>query len=76
MNYHAYTARNGKWELLTEPSVIWLGHLETSYDDAIEETEIARRSNVAGYVNIRFSDIRNDGADFLLIDTLLPIIKH
>ena len=74
MGYHIFKNYNGKWEYMIEPTSIWLGHIG-GYENEILPEEIIQRSPKKGFVKVKFSDIRNDGADFLIIDTLIRINK-
>lgn len=75
MVYNLYHNNNGKWELLIEPTSIWLDHIAPEDDDygvnSVEE--LIQKSDKNGYLKVKFSDVRNEGADFLLIDTLIQI---
>ena len=59
---------------MIEPTSIWLGHIG-GYENEILSEEIIQRSAKKGFVKVKFSDIRNDGADFLIRDTLIRINK-
>lgn len=75
--YNVYTYKNRKPQYLIEPSSIWDIHLDpqnhcgvyTSQEDIVE-------SYSSDSVKLKFSDVRNDGEDFLLIDTIVPILKY
>lgn len=77
MLYHVYTYKDRKPQYLIEPSSIWDIHLDpnnnfgvfTSKEDIVE-------SYSSDSVKLKFSDVRNDGDDFLLIDTIVPIQSH
>jgi len=76
MCYHVYTANNGKWKPLINPTPIWLSHIditEETKEGTITYNDIAQAYEKKGYVNIKFSDVRNNGEDFLLIDTLIQV---
>lgn len=77
MVYNLYHNGNGKWELLIEPTSIWLPHLDT--EDQIyggfTEQDLIQKSDKSGFLKVKFSDVRNEGEDFLLIDTLIQIPK-
>ncbi|MCM1440949.1 MAG: hypothetical protein NC131_17375 [Roseburia sp.] len=75
--YHAFTATNKKWKPLFEPTPIWLSHIKTEeLEGTITYEDIAQPFQMKGYVNIKFSDIRNNGEDFLLIDTLVQAVTY
>ena len=75
MGYHAFTNVNGKWRHIIEPTIIWLPHIapQDSLDYTIKKEDILQPSENAGFLKVRFSDVRNDGEDFLIIDTLIQI---
>ena len=76
MMYHVYTYRDGKPQYLYEPSSIWNTHV---YPDNSEGISVKLEDIIAPYtcdsVKVKFSDLRNNGEDFLLIDTIMPILK-
>lgn len=75
MFYHAFTNVSGEWQLLIEPTSIWLPHIDPQ--DSIygfyTEEDLIQSSDNSEFLRVKFSDIRNDGGDFLLIDTLIRI---
>jgi hypothetical protein len=75
MLYHVYTYKNGKPHLI-EPSPIWDIHLDPANNDrvSISQDEIVSKYSHDS-VKLKFSDVRNDGEDFLLIDTIMPILR-
>ena len=38
------------------------------------KTDIVTTSDHPATVKVKFSDVRNDGEDFLLIDTIVPLL--
>lgn len=74
IRYNVFTVKNKEWEYLIEPTSIFLGDIDITNSGTITSDEIAQRSKKKGFVNIKFSDIRNDG-EFLLIDTLIRVRK-
>lgn len=75
MCYHAFTNINGEWQHINEPTSIWLPHLDPQ-DSAYYTTrkeDILQPSEKPEYIKVKFSDIRNNGEDFLLIDTLIRV---
>ena len=38
------------------------------------KTDIVTTSDHPASVKVKFSDVRNDGEDFLLIDTIVPLL--
>lgn len=75
MCYHAFTNVNGEWQHIIEPTSIWLPHLDPqdSLSYRISKEDILQSSEDSGFLKVKFSDIRNDGEDFLIIDTLIQI---
>ncbi len=72
MGYHAFTNINGEWQHIIEPTSIWLPHLDPqdSIYYTIREDDILQPSEKSEFIKVKFSDVRNNGEDFLLIDTL------
>lgn len=75
-SYHVYTYINGEWQLLFEPQSIWLGHLDIDSRWKYTTEEDIVQSDNKDFVKVKLSDIRNDGDDFVLIDTLIRIIQY
>lgn len=75
MCYHAFTNKRGKWEHIIEPTPIWLPHLDPqdSISYRISKEDILQPSDNSGFLKVKFSDVRNDGEDFLIIDTLVML---
>lgn len=75
MRYHAFTNKRGKWEHIIEPINIWLPHLDPqdSISYRISKEDILQPSDNSGFLKVKFSDVRNDGEDFLIIDTLIML---
>lgn len=75
MRYHAFTNINGEWQHIIEPTTIWLPHLDPqdSIYYTIREEDILQPSEKSELIKVKFSDIRNDGEDFLVIDTLIHV---
>lgn len=75
MRYNLYHNNNGRWKMLIEPTPIWLPHIDS--EDKVygghSAEDLIQKSNKPGYLRVKFSDVRNDGGDFLLIDTLIRI---
>lgn len=76
MMYHVYTYKDGNPQYLYEPSSIWDSHV---YPNEYEGISIKLEDIVSPYscdfIKVKFSDIRNNGENFLLIDTIMPIIR-
>ncbi len=75
MRYHAFTNKRGKWEHIIEPTNIWLPHLDPqdSISYRISKEDILQPSDNSGFLKVKFSDVRNDGEDFLIVDTLIML---
>lgn len=75
MGYHALTNKRGKWEHIIEPTNIWLPHLDPqdSISYRISKEDILQPSEDSGFLKVKFSDVRNNGEDFLIIDTLIML---
>lgn len=75
MCYHAFTNKRGKWEHIIEPTNIWLPHLDPqdsiSYRNSKED--ILQPSEDSGFLKVKFSDVRNNGEDFIIVDTLIML---
>ena len=73
MCYHAFTNKRGKWEHIIEPTNIWLPHLDPqdSISYRISKEDILQPSDNSGFLKVKFSDVRNNGEDFLIVDTLI-----
>lgn len=78
MVYRLYHNEHGKWDLLIEPTPIWLPHLdpENKIYGGNTAQDLIQKSDKPGFLKVKFSDVRNNGEDFLLIDTLIQIPKH
>lgn len=73
MQYHIFTYKNGQWMTLINPTTVWLPHIDNTEDFPFTAEDIARPSTKKGQIHIRFSDVRNDGEDFLFIDTIVRV---
>lgn len=75
MCYNAFTNKRGKWEHIIEPTNIWLPHLDPqdSISYRISKEDILQPSENSGFLKVKFSDVRNNGEDFLIIDTLIML---
>lgn len=75
MCYHAFTNVNGEWQHIIEPTPIWLPHItpQDSLYYAIKKEDILQPSKTTNILKAKFSDVRNNGEDFLIIDTLIQI---
>lgn len=75
MCYNAFTNKRGKWEYIIEPTPIWLPHLDTqdSTSCRISKEDILQPSEDSGFLKVKFSDVRNNGEDFLIIDTMIML---
>lgn len=76
MMYHVYTYDQGKPKLLIEPTPIWDVHIAPeSYEGISINQEDIVTSYSCDSLRVKFSDIRNNGEDFLLIDSIMPILR-
>lgn len=75
MCYHAFTNINGEWQHIIEPTSIYLSHLDPQDRSCytIREEDILQPSEKSEFIKVKFSAIRNNGEDFLLIDTLIQV---
>lgn len=75
MCYHAFTNVHGEWQHIIEPTPIWLPHIDPqdSLYYTIKKEDILQPSKTTDFLKVKFSDVRNDGEDFLIIDTLIQI---
>lgn len=75
MCYHAFTNINGEWQHIIEPTSIWLPHLDPqdSISYRITKEDILHPSEDSGFLKVKFSDVRNNGEDFLIVDTLIML---
>lgn len=75
MCYHAFTNVNGEWQHIIEPTSIWLPHLDPqdSVSYRILKEDILQPSENSGFLKVKFSDVRNNGEDFLIVDTLIML---
>ncbi len=66
---------NGKWQHIIKPTTIWIPHLDPkdSIYHSISKEGILQPADDSGFLKVKFSDVRNDGEDFLIIDTLIKI---
>lgn len=78
MMYKVYTYKNKKAMFLYEPLSIYIPHLDPADNDFVTTSKdsLASKSSKPGFVNVKFSDVRNDGEDFLIIDTIVPLLNH
>lgn len=75
MAYNTFTYYKGAWTRLIEPTPIWLPHIDPSDESYGKYTaeDLVAKSKKRTKLRVKFSAVRNDGADFLLIDTLITI---
>ena len=72
MNYHLFTNQNGEWQHMIEPTPIYTPHL----DSLLTKDAIIQPTADKDILRVKFSDVRNNGEDFLIIDTLIRINPH
>ena len=76
MKYNIFSYVDGYWAQLIEPTSIFIPHIKYSDSDTsgiVKKEDLASRHRKKGYLNVKFSDIRNNGEDFLVIDTVMAI---
>ena len=76
MKYNIFSYVDGYWAQLIEPTSIFIPHVKYSDSDTsgiVKKEDLASRHRKKGYLNVKFSDIRNNGEDFLVIDTVMVI---
>lgn len=63
---------------LYKPRTIYLPHLDPEDNDFMTTSvdTLASKSSRPGFVNVKFSDVRNDGEDFLIIDAIVPLLRR
>lgn len=78
MMYKVYTYKNKQAALLYKPMPIYIPHLDPADNDFVTTSKdsLASKSSTQGLVKVKFSDVRNDGEDFLIIDTIVPILTR
>lgn len=69
-SYFIYSYNNGKWQYLINPICTYSPHF---YEDLNNGNDVAERTDNPTIIKVRFSDVRNNGEDFLIIDTLIQI---
>ena len=69
-SYFIYSYNNGKWQYLINPIWTYGAHF---YEELNNGNDVAERTDTPKILKIRFSDVRNNGEDFLIIDTLIQI---
>ena len=69
-SYFIYSYNNGKWQYLINPIWTYSTHF---YEELNNGNDVAERTDTPKILKIRFSDVRNNGEDFLIIDTLIQV---
>lgn len=69
-NYYIYTFSNGAWKCLINPVWTYSTHF---YDELRNGEDVAEKTSQTDFIRVRYSDVRNDGEDFLIIDTLIKV---
>lgn len=75
MSYNTFTYCKGSWSRLLQPFSIWLPHIDPddkTYGNNTPE-DLVSKSKKRNHLHIKFSDVRNNGGDFLLVDSLVSI---
>lgn len=68
--YFIYTYNNGEWQYLINPIWTYSTHF---YEELNNGNDVAEKTDNPNIIKVKFSDVRNDGEDFLIIDTLIQI---
>ena len=68
-NYFIYSY-NGKWQYLINPIWTYSAHF---YEELNNGNDVAEKTNNPNIIKVRFSDARNNGEGFLIIDTLIKV---
>ena len=68
--YFIYSYNNGKWQYLINPIWTYSVHF---YEELNNGNDVAEKTDNPSIIKVRFSDVRNNGEDFLIIDTLIQI---
>ena len=80
MAYNTFTFCDGFWSEFIPSFSVWLPHIES--EDTVSGryfynvADLVSKGNSNKTVHIKFSDVRNDGDDFLQIDTIISIPDH
>lgn len=69
-SYFIYSYNNGKWECLINPIWTYSTHF---YDKLNKGNDVAEKTDNPNIIKVRFSEVRNNGEDFLIIDTLIQV---
>lgn len=69
-SYFIYSYNNGKWQYLINP--IWTYSIHF-YEELNNGNDVAESTDNPNIIKVRFSDVRNSGEDFLIVDTLIQI---
>lgn len=69
-SYFIYSYNNGKWQYLINPIWTYSTHF---YEELNNGNDVAERTDKPNVIKVRFSDVRNNGEDFLIIDTLVKV---
>ncbi len=77
MMYKVFTYKNKHASFLYRPLPIYLPHLDPDDKDFMTtcKDSLASQSFSPGMVKVKFSDVRNDGIDFLVVDTVVPMLN-
>lgn len=76
MMYKVFTYKNKQASFLYRPLPIYLPHLDPDDKDFMTtcKDSLASQSFSPGMVKVKFSDVRNEGIDFLVVDTVVPML--
>lgn len=77
MLYNTFTFCDGCWAEFIPSFSVYLPHIEIKDFESGRyyryAADLVSKGNSNGFVHIKFSDVRNEGADFLQIDTIISI---
>ena len=74
MRYQVYTYKKRNATLLYDPLALYLPHIDSENESFYSsKEELVTHCDIPGMVRVKFSDVRNDGEDFLMIDSIVPI---
>lgn len=74
MSYNTFTFCDGYWSVFIPPFPVWLPHIER--EDPVSGhyyyngADLVSKGNSNGFVHIKFSDVRNEGSDFMQVELL------
>lgn len=69
-SYFIYSYNNGEWQYLINPIWTYSTHF---YEELNNGNDVAESTDKSNVIKVRFSDVRNNGEDFLILDTLIQV---